>query len=459
VKPFTFSILAGCIVMVVVTDESLAQRGGRGGGGGFGGARPSGSGGSLPSGFTSPARQASPTPKTQTGVASQLPAGGKSGIGPNGGAWQSGQRSGQTVTPGGAEIKYKGGAVGGTTPGGVSGGKYLGGVQITTPGGETITKVGRGGAATGPGGVTVGSKGSIGQATGPGGTVTGASRGGGAVGPGGAVAGRSGIAVGPGGVVAGRGGVAVGPGGAVAGRSGVAMTPHGTYYRSAVAVSGQGVYVRAACRPYYGYFTRAWYTQYPGAWFAAGWVASTAWRAATWSTVSSTCGYPAEPANYDYGSSVIYEEDTVYVNGEEAGTTEAYAEQATAIADAGRQTQPAKDEEWLPLGVFAMVQGEETTAYNLFQLALDKKGVIRGNYYNALTDSTEPVYGSVDKKTQRAAWTVGERKHPVYEAGIGNLAQDQTTMMVHYAKDRSQQFTLFRVEQPKAESKMMRDQK
>jgi hypothetical protein len=41
-----------------------------------------------------------------------------------------------------------------------------------------------------------------------------------------------------------------------------------------------------------------------------------------------------------------------------------------------------------------MVQGEETTAYNLFQLAINKEGILRGNYYNALTDSTEPVYTS-----------------------------------------------------------------
>lgn len=433
---FTFSALASSLVLVVLTNESLSQRG-RGGGARGGAARAGG--------FTSPAVSSA---AMQRAGPSQLAASSRSGIGPNGGTWQAGQRSGSYTTKGGSTIEYKGTGVGGTTAGGITGGKYIGGVQITTPGGQTINKLGRGGAATGPGGVTVGSKGSITQATGPGGTVTGASRGGFAVGPGGAAAGRSGVAVGPGGVVAGRGGVAVGPGGAVAGRSGVAVTPHGTYYRSAVAVRGQGVYVRAGCVPYYGCFTRAWYARYPGAWFAAGWATGAAWTAASWSAVASTCGYPAEAANYDYGSSVVYEGDTVYVDGELAGTTEAYAERATAIADAGRKAQQAKDEEWLPLGVFAMVQGEETTAYNLFQLAIDKQGILRGNYFNALTDSTEPVYGSVNKKSQRAAWTVGERKSPVYEAGIGNLTLNQTTMMVHYGQDRSQQFTLFRIEQP-----------
>ena len=102
----------------------------------------------------------------------------------------------------------------------------------------------------------------------------------------------------------------------------------------------------------------------------------------------------------------------------------------------------------MPLGIFAMVQGEETTSNNLFQLAINKDGVIRGNYYNALTDTSEPVYGSVDKKTQRAAWTVGDKKTPVYEAGIINLTKEDATMMVHYGKDKSQQFSLYRIEKP-----------
>jgi len=54
----------------------------------------------------------------------------------------------------------------------------------------------------------------------------------------------------------------------------------------------------------------------------------------------------------------------------------------------------------------------------------------------------------VDKKTQRAAWTVGDRKEPVYEAGIANLTKSETTMLVHFSKDRTQQWTLIRMDQP-----------
>jgi hypothetical protein len=349
-------------------------------------------------------------------------------------------------------------------------------VQVTTPGGTEINRVGKGGAVAGPGGNAAAGRSNITQATGPGGTATGASRSGVATGPGGTVAGKSGVAVGPsgaaagrsaaavgpngaiagragvatgpGGTVAGRSGVAVGPGGAVAGGTRVAATPHGTYYRSAAAITGQGVYVRQGFS-HYNCFRPGWYAQYPGAWVAAAWAAGAAWSAASWGSVSSSCGYPAEPAYYDYGSTAVAEEGTMYVNGEPAGTTEQYAEQAEAIADAGQQAKPAEDEKWESLGVFAMVQGDETTAYNLFQLAINKDGVLRGNYYNALADSAEPVAGSVDRKTQRAAWTVGGRKTPVYEAGIANLTKDETTMLVHFSKDKTRQMTLVRIEAPK----------
>jgi hypothetical protein len=54
----------------------------------------------------------------------------------------------------------------------------------------------------------------------------------------------------------------------------------------------------------------------------------------------------------------------------------------------------------------------------------------------------------VDKKTQRAAWTIGNDQTPVYEAGIGNLTQDQTPMLVHTADGQTRQVSLIRLPQP-----------
>jgi hypothetical protein len=91
------------------------------------------------------------------------------------------------------------------------------------------------------------------------------------------------------------------------------------------------------------------------------------------------------------------------------------------------------------------------------QLALNKDGVLRGNYYNAVSDATTPVKGSLDKKTQRVAWTIGDKKDQVFETGLYNLTQDETTMLVHFGKDRTEQYKLFRVQQQQEEEKKESD--
>jgi hypothetical protein len=200
---------------------------------------------------------------------------------------------------------------------------------------------------------------------------------------------------------------------------------------------------------HYGCFHGNWWARYPGAWQAAAWTtAGAVWGAATWANCSAFCGYPAEPVYYDYGTNVVYSGDAVYLNGESVGTQVQYAEQAVTLADTGKQAAASTEEEWLALGVFAMVQGEGTDGNDVFQLAVNKAGTVRGNYYNALSDTTLPVYGSVDQKTQRAAWTVGERKEPVYEVGLANLTRAETAMLVHFGTDRTQQWTLIRIDQP-----------
>jgi hypothetical protein len=97
-----------------------------------------------------------------------------------------------------------------------------------------------------------------------------------------------------------------------------------------------------------------------------------------------------------------------------------------------------------------MIQGDRKDSNDLFQLAVNKAGTIRGNFYNTLLDTAMPVYGAVDKNSQRAVWTVGDNKEPIYETGFANLTKSETTMMVHFGKGKSQQWTLIRVEQPEA---------
>jgi hypothetical protein len=177
---------------------------------------------------------------------------------------------------------------------------------------------------------------------------------------------------------------------------------------SPVALRTSAAYVRTGFA--YSSFTPAWYRLHPAAWVAPRWRVANFWVAPAWPAVSVWCGVAAPPVAYDYGSSVVINNDNVYVNGEQVATAEQYAGQAATFADRGRQAKPAADEEWQPLGVFGLIQGEEQVANHIFQLAVSKAGVVRGNYYDAVADNTLPVYGSVDKASQRVAWSIGEKK-------------------------------------------------
>src|SRR5262249_47247042 len=142
---------------------------------------------------------------------------------------------------------------------------------------------------------------------------------------------------------------------------------------------------------YYNCFHPAWYTAHPGCWLATGWAAGAAWDDAAWPALSSWCSIPAAPIDYDYGNTIVYQNNAVYDNGQDVGTAQAYGQQAVTLADQGQTASATPEQEWKPLGVFALVPGDEKTSNNLFQLAINKAGIIRGNYYDGLLDETSPV--------------------------------------------------------------------
>lgn len=193
----------------------------------------------------------------------------------------------------------------------------------------------------------------------------------------------------------------------------------------------------------------AWHAEYPGAWEAAGWAATTAYATTSMAALASLWGTsaPPQPINYEYGSTVVYQGDTVYLNGEPAGSAQQYYQQASQIAQAGQAGAPPTSD-WKPLGVFGLVQPNDSSATQILQIAVNAKGIIGGNYSNVLTDTVLPIKGSVDQKTQRAAWTVGDNKTTIYEAGLYNLTQKQATCLIHTGKDSSQQWLLVRLPPP-----------
>ncbi len=185
------------------------------------------------------------------------------------------------------------------------------------------------------------------------------------------------------------------------------------------------------------YGGRGWYGAHFGAWWPGGW-----WMGAGvltglgWAEVASWGGYDAAALPYNYGSTVCYQDDGVYVQGNRVGSADDYAEQAGVIASQGSaDAKIADDDQWRSLGVFAVARSEDASPSTFMSLAIDRAGLLRGTYYDAVSDTSMNITGKVDKKTQRAAWIVGDKKTIVYEAGLHNLTQQQTTILVHRSTD------------------------
>ncbi len=179
-----------------------------------------------------------------------------------------------------------------------------------------------------------------------------------------------------------------------------------------------------------------------------------------------------DPCPYDYGSNVVYEGDTVYVNGVPYVGADEYYQQAQDIANAGADEPPVEDagaaegdatgsataatptadpNEWLPMGTFAVVADDkQKDSKRILQIATNKHGLIRGNLINQDTDETVELYGSVDPKTQRVAFKLRGNDDVVAECGFWNLTQETVPLLVHIGQDKTEERTLIRLKGDKA---------
>jgi hypothetical protein len=356
---------------------------------------------------------------------------------------QSGGRPAQFPSqPGGAQSKTVAG------PGGGSATVVGGGGSRTTQGGATIGAGGAGVVVQGPGGGThVAGVGGAGVSKGDyaAGTVGRVS---GTQGPGGATAGSAGrisAATGPRGTVVagGRAAGVRGPGGNAVGVAGGIRTVNGH-----IANTAQITAIRGGFIGYRSYYTPGWYARYPGAWFAAGVVASRWWLAPAWNTAYAYCGCAGQPVSYAYGETIVYQGDTVYYGDQPVASADQYYQQAAQIADEGAEP---KDEQWMPLGVFAVVTEGQTQPEKTLQLAVNKDGVIRGNLSDSLTDSVVQVQGAVDKTSQRVAMRMAGKPDIVAECGLWNLTKDSLALLIHVGQERAETRGLIRLQQPEGQ--------
>ncbi|MDZ4833349.1 MAG: hypothetical protein SGJ27_06065, partial [Candidatus Melainabacteria bacterium] len=211
---------------------------------------------------------------------------------------------------------------------------------------------------------------------------------------------------------------------------------------------------------------------YPGAWGCGGWGAATAWTMMGVSTLTSFLGMGMMAASGGHSSSepvvnnVTYEGDNVYVNGQPSGSQQQYYQQAQQLASQASSSgnydqsndqnnystpdsQTASTEEWQPLGVFSLAEPGATQSNTQLQLAINKAGTIRGNYLNMLTNEKAQIYGSLDKKTQRISWTLGQDNSTVFDTSFGDLVKDDSTVLVHYGPDNTREMALIRLPAPK----------
>jgi hypothetical protein len=180
------------------------------------------------------------------------------------------------------------------------------------------------------------------------------------------------------------------------------------------------------------------------------------WRVATWGAVAAWLPWRwSQPAYYNYGDNIYYQDGSVYYGDNAVATAEEYAQQAQQLAQAVPEDVDTEKVEWMPLGVFALTQdgeasGPEPTIF--LQLAVSKQGIIAGTVQNKATDNAFEVEGTIDQKSQRAAWGPVGKSWPIMETGINNLTQDSAPALLHFEDGQTQQWLLVRLDEQKTDA-------
>ena len=199
------------------------------------------------------------------------------------------------------------------------------------------------------------------------------------------------------------------------------------------------------------------------------------WRPVAWTSIGYFFGQALapKPVVYDPGTTVIYEGDTIYINGESAGNATDYRRQTIALAnpvveeipiplppqaDEYDQVEEAAVEyvedpdkpegDWLPVGVWALTQVEQGDATMFFQLSIDKNGLVGGAYKNVMTGDEQPIIGQLDFESQRVAWHIGDITSTVYETGLSNFENDVASVFVYFGEDQTQTWLMVRMPSP-----------
>jgi hypothetical protein len=165
-------------------------------------------------------------------------------------------------------------------------------------------------------------------------------------------------------------------------------------------------------------FTPAWYSEHPDAWQYTHPHADL-WAVAGVAGLTNWLGYPAAAsATAATSTAVAAASATTIAAGTEAAAT---ATATSTDGNASSAAAPPSDLEWMPLGVYATGPKNATQAHVYQQLAVSKQGELKGNYYDSITNTTQPVSGAIDRETRKAGWKVGGKGGATFETTLDAL--------------------------------------
>jgi hypothetical protein len=189
--------------------------------------------------------------------------------------------------------------------------------------------------------------------------------------------------------------------------------------------AGQGLegQYNAANRP----FTGDWYGNHPNAW---QYPHADAWAVASLAGANAWLGWGAAvPVDYD-----DYYENT---------------ESDTLLQDAGNlavtgMDDVASDGDWLSLGTYALAPQNQSQATLMLTLAVNKDGILRGTYLDLLSNSSQTIYGAIDKQSRRAAWVISPQGRVTMQTTLNDLTANNTPVSVQFENGRSELWSMVR---------------
>lgn len=188
----------------------------------------------------------------------------------------------------------------------------------------------------------------------------------------------------------------------------------------------------------------AFYNRHPGYnnWFSSGFYAGYNRRPAYW---DSRTNYWGRNRWSDYNSWLGWGWQTPYIYDD---SDDLYYSYTNYQADpAVTPSPPPQNDQWYPLGIFALSSSPDTASSSnfIYQLAVNQKGEVDGTLYNTTTQLVYDIEGTLNRETQVVSFRVANDQAPVMSTGLFNLTLDQTSLLVQFVDGSKQTWTLTRL--------------